>query len=689
MVDIAELKKLFDEYIASCDLEKSREIWERQSAKFRDFWKNKIMDGTGDLTEEVMSPIIMILDSQAKGIKGSGVEPVCKPMGITQNRWYRLIRDIKNDNLLKGLLDKLFNTISEKEQIKKINEIYESYHNPLTGKTGSILNDLLFAYNPLENLSVVSLNHRFMIIEAFELGNVTELQKLSFGEQVIQSRNLILSLKSKLGLSISNRIFSKAFYRANPKAEPIHAIWYSKKEDASPKERKRKDSKQGTAKNGGDAQLSLEIEEDDAPIEIDLKDKRVYSDKGDPSIYELARQNKRGNLKLDPEFQRFYIWDDITASRLIESIFLEVPIPIIYLAEEQGETYSVIDGQQRLKSLFRFLDNELELTGLQIFKELNSKKFQNLSAKLQNEFENYTIRVIKIEKQSHPAVKFEIFERLNRGSFKLNDQELRNCIYRGKYNSLLKDLAEDKDFMFLLGLTEPHNRMFDRELVLRFLSFYHNTYLNYVPPMKQFFNLDMEKYRDLTPEHEKELRVVFKKSVQLTKTVFGRNAFKRFMPGTEKDLNGLWEERRINQALCDVIMFGFTKYAQNQVVPLADAIREELIWLMTHDQEFIDSILISTSSREKVYTRFEKWIHSLKEVLGAPNREGRNFSISLKEQLFKANSTCAIPSCNQRILTVDDSEVDHIEFYWRGGKTVASNARLVHRYCNRARGGRE
>jgi len=688
MMDIAEVKRLFEEFIKSIDLKKSQETWERQSAQFQDFWKNRIMNGTGDLTEEEMQSIIRLLDSHAKGIRGSGAEPCCLPFGITQNRWYRLLREIKNDNLLKDTLNKLFNSDSDDERIKLINQLYETYNNPLTGKTGNILNDILFVYNPIENISIVSLSHRYMIIDAFELGNSEELKKLSYGEQIIKSRNLILGLKSKLGLNISSRVFSKAFYRANPQSELIHKIWFKGKEDAPKKARKQRISKSDTVKNGGDDQLSFEIEEDDEPIELELKDKRVYSDKGDPSIFELARQNKRGNLKLDPEFQRFYIWDDITASRLIESVFLEIPIPIIYLAEEQGETYSVIDGQQRLKSLFRFLDNELELSGLQVYKELNGKKFENLSPDLQNKFENYTIRVIKIEKESHSAVKFEIFERLNRGSFKLNDQELRNCIYRGKYNNLLKELTEDKDFMFLLGLTEPHKRMFDRELVLRFLSFYHNTYLKYVSPMKRFFNLDMEKYRDLTPEQENELRAVFKKSVQLTKTVFGSNAFKRFMPGTEKDLNGLWEKRKINQALFDVIMFGFTQYDKNQVVPLADGIREELIWLMTHDQEFIDSILISTSSRDKVYTRFEKWIHSLKEVLGAPKREERNFSISLKEQLFNANPTCAISTCNQRILTVDDSEVDHIDFYWRGGKTIPSNARLVHRYCNRARGGR-
>jgi len=680
------MEKLFEDFVKTYNQEKSQGIWERQSRQFRKFWQDKILSEKGDLSEEEMQPVIRILDSRAKGIKGSGIEPACLPGGITQNRWYRLFRDLKNDDKLKSLMDKLFNAESDGEEIKIINEIYESYNNTLTHKTANILNDLLFVYDPNRHISVVSLNHRYMIIDAFGLGNSEELRTLSYGEQVIQSRNLILSLKSKLKLDVDNRGLSKAFYRSNPQAEAINQMWFKGKEDKAERKRRGRKPKVEEVKKETDEELPFELEEEDEPIELEIKDRRVYSEKSDRTIFELSHQHKRGRLRLNPEFQRYYIWDDNTASRLIESVFLEVPIPVIYLAEEDSGNYTVIDGQQRLRSLFRFLDNDLDLRGLQVFKELNGKKYQDLATDLQNKFENYNIRVIEIRKESHSAVKFEIFERLNRGSFKLNDQELRNCIYRGKYNNLLKELSGDKDFMFLLGLNEPHKRMFDRELVLRFLSFYHSTYLKYVPPMKRFFNLDMERFKDLSPEHENELIAAFKKSVQLTKSVFGNNAFKRFMPGDEKDSNGFWEKRKINQALFDIVMFGFTQYEKNQVIPMADAIREELIWLMTHDQEFIDSILISTSSRDKVHTRFGKWIQSLQDVLGAPEKEGRNFTLSLKEQFFDSNPSCAI--CDQRIHTVDDGEIDHINFYWRGGKTIPSNARLVHRYCNRARGGR-
>lgn len=103
------------------------------------------------------------------------------------------------------------------------------------------------------------------------------------------------------------------------------------------------------------------------------------------------------------------------------------------------------------------------------------------------------------------------------------------------------------------------------------------------------------------------------------------------------------------------------------------------VWLFSLRKNYIPKI------KERVsHLLREERVYSLKEILGAHKKEGRSFSV--KEQLFNANQTCAI--CEQRIHTIDDSEFDHIDFYWRGGKSIPSNARLVHRYCNRARGGR-
>jgi len=429
--------------------------------------------------------------------------------------------------------------------------------------------------------------------------------------------------------------------------------------------------------------LEFEDQEEEQPIEIPPKERRVYSDKRDRSIFELYRQYQKGNLELRPEFQRLQVWDNSKSSRLIESVLLEVPIPVIYLSEESDSKYSVIDGQQRLNAFIKFLGNNLRLSGLTILAELNGKRFQDLPKNLQDKFENATIRIIEIRKESDPDVKFEIFERLNTGAVQLNAQELRNCIYRGRYNELLKELSGNKDFQFLLGLKEPHNRMQDRELILRFFAFYHNTYLKYTPPMKRFLNKEMEKYRDLYDAEENKLRNVFKKSVRLSKIVFGDKAFHRFVTGSKEDPNGCYE-RKMNKGLFDIILFGFTMYDENQIIPNSDAIREELLWMMTHKEDFINAISGSgTDSKEKTLTRFDKWLSALKEIVGIPVTEPRTFSYQYKKQLWESNSTCA--RCGQRIQIIDDAEVDHVEQYWRGGKTIPSNARLTHRYCNRSR----
>ena len=301
----------------------------------------------------------------------------------------------------------------------------------------------------------------------------------------------------------------------------------------------------------------------------------------------------------------------------------------------------------------------------------------------QRKIKKATLRIIEVRKESDQDVKFEIFERLNTGSVKLNDMELRNCSYRGRYNDFLKELSENRDFQFLLGLKEPHNRMQDRELILRFFAFYHNTYLKYRGPMRQFLNKEMQNYQNLNSEDERELREVFKKSVELSKTVFGEHAFRRFVGGTADDFNGKWD-RKINKGLFDIIMFGFSRYDKHQIVPNSDAIREELLWFMTHDAEFIDTITVTTDKREKIEKRFKKWLDAIEKIVGVPQPEPRAFSLAYKRQLWENEPTCAI--CKQKIHLIDDSEIDHIEFYWRGGKTIPSNARLVHRYCNRARG---
>ena len=175
------------------------------------------------------------------------------------------------------------------------------------------------------------------------------------------------------------------------------------------------------------------------------------------------------------------------------------------------------------------------------------------------------IRTITFRKESEADLKFEIFERLNTGAVSLNDQELRNCIYRGSYNKLLKELSKDNDFMSLLGLKGPDKRMKDMKLILRFAAFYHSTYLNYKPPMRKFLNNDMEKYQHISDTEVTELKNAFKNTITIIKSLLDRNSFKRFYKGDEKNPNGYWELKKFNASLYDILMYSFAKENKNKV----------------------------------------------------------------------------------------------------------------------------
>jgi hypothetical protein len=353
--------------------------------------------------------------------------------------------------------------------------------------------------------------------------------------------------------------------------------------------------------------IEEDLQDESVVIEPDNNNRRIHTNTSDPTIKDLFDRFKDGDLVLQPDFQRYFVWDHAKSSKLVESVLLDVPLPIIYLAEEQDGRESVIDGQQRLTTFFDYLDGKFPLSSLQVRKDYNGLKFSDLDRLLQNKIRRASIRAITIQKESDKDLKFEIFERLNTGSVALNDQELRNCIYRGNYNKLLRSLATDEDFLFLLGLEKPEKRMRDVELVLRFAAFYHATYLKYRPPIKKFLNDDMEQFKEIREKDAQDLQKAFKNSVQIIRTLLGERAFKRYRRGFEANPNGYWEAKQFNASLYDVLMNVFTDYDKNQIMPHLDSIRESLIWLMTEDQEFINSIEISTSTQRAVRTRFDKW----------------------------------------------------------------------------------
>lgn len=437
--------------------------------------------------------------------------------------------------------------------------------------------------------------------------------------------------------------------------------------------------------------VQIEEAEENESLNIPKDKRRVKTEKLDLPVETVNARVLAGRINPQPDFQRFYVWNNSKASKLIESLLLDIPIPVIYMAEEKNRTLSVVDGQQRITSICSFISGkfpdgkEFKLSGLQVLEELNGKLFRELSAEQQETILGAGLRVITISSESDPDVKFEVFERLNVGAEKLNDQELRNIVYRGRYNELLIKLSKHPSMLAIMGSKTPHQRMLDRQMILRFFAMWRNTHLKYKGPMKQFLNKEIEKYQNPSDNELTEMESVFIKSLEMAYSVFGKNAFRRFSTASGREEEGCWESRKLNMALWDTLLYTFTYYEKSQIIPVVDSIREEFLDVSTNDPRFVEYITATTDKAEHIQYRADVWRSRIQALVSS--REPRNFSYELKKKLYTSNSSCKL--CGQRISEIDDSEVDHIQHYWRGGKTIEENARLVHRYCNRARGGRE
>ena len=435
----------------------------------------------------------------------------------------------------------------------------------------------------------------------------------------------------------------------------------------------------------------LEIDaviEDDVELDVEAGQRKIIWQAKDFSIREFLTMKNDGELILQPIYQRNFVATDLIASKLIESILLDVPIPVVYLAEEQDGSFSVIDGQQRLTSFLSFLEGKFpdsrpfKLSGLKVLSELNRKLFIDLDGELQKKIRSTTIHSIIIKKESNPDIKFEIFERLNTGSTKLNEDEIRNTVYRGNYIELLAELSENSVFHGLVKKDNFKKRMIYRGMILRFFALSEKSYINYKSSMKQFSNKELRDNRELSPNKVKEYKARFEHCLDLVKVVFGDLAFRRYMPG-DNGAPGKWGETQINMALYDVQMVGFVNYSKNDVLAKADLIREGLLDLMINNQQFKEQITWQTSDTDVLKKRFRTYMDMLESIIGDPQYSQRTFSFSVKEELFKNNPYCAISG--QKILAIEDSEVDHIVPYSKGGKTEISNAQLVLRYFNRAK----
>lgn len=338
-----------------------------------------------------------------------------------------------------------------------------------------------------------------------------------------------------------------------------------------------------------------------ASIEIPKEVRHLRTQSYDKSLSDLVGMIDRKSICLDPDYQRNYLWDNNRASLLIESILLNIPIPVIYVEEDEEKDWNVIDGLQRLTSINRFFKNDFKLTRLEVLTELNGQTYSNLQPKARRILENGMLRVVVLLEETHPEIKYDVFMRLNNGAVKLNEQELRNCLYRGKLNEVIKELRENKEFLLCLGLKEPHKRFVDAEMILRFFALYYaydiheKKLIDYPGKMKTFLNEFMAKHRKMSPKEADKFKALFDKSVEGLFSTFGKNAFKRI----NKD--GKYEIR-INRSLVDVIMICFAHLSKEKLIKNKDLYIRNIKELCSND-DFLETITMGTSDFKKVELR--------------------------------------------------------------------------------------
>lgn len=192
------------------------------------------------------------------------------------------------------------------------------------------------------------------------------------------------------------------------------------------------------------------------------------------SVFQLKRKYERtpSMLDLTPPFQREKVWSQKQKNELIESIIMGIPIPVFYVKERNDGVYVVVDGKQRLTTLFDFIDNKFALRSLSILTEYENVTFDSLSPLDQNKIEDCTLTINVIKPPTSDRVTFDLFDRVNRGGTRLNNQEMRNALYQGNATRLIDRLAVKPLFIEATEKAARPRHMKDRLMVLRFIAFY-------------------------------------------------------------------------------------------------------------------------------------------------------------------------------------------------------------------------
>lgn len=346
------------------------------------------------------------------------------------------------------------------------------------------------------------------------------------------------------------------------------------------------------------------------PIESEIEDAESSPPEYEISTYPadftlqvLYQQWQREQIVIPP-FQRQFVWKQPQASKLIESFLLGLPVPPVYLyTERKSEKSLVIDGQQRLKSIFYFFEGffgEEERGRRPVFRlkglHERSRWYEKSYADLEGVDEASALRLQNsvlrafVVKQLDPADDtsvFHIFERLNTGGTPLAGQEVRNCVYYGNFVHFLGETNTDDDWRAIYGPAAPDKRLRDQELILRFLAL-HERWTDYEKTMKDFLSTFMKENRDAPPERLAEYGELFRMTAAATREYLGERPF-HIRAG-------------LNAAVFDCVSVAIAVGATAGRLP--DDLKDRYSALL-QDENFIPLTVSSTTNEDVVRKRME------------------------------------------------------------------------------------
>jgi len=331
----------------------------------------------------------------------------------------------------------------------------------------------------------------------------------------------------------------------------------------------------------------------------------------DLSLETVAVMIAKKAIEIDPKYQRRERWSREKQSALIESFILNVPIPPIYLAEDDYGNYSVIDGKQRLTAIYLFMKEKMRLQSLENFKEMEGATFEELPNSIQNALNiRPYVRVVTLLKQSDPNIKYEVFIRLNTGGEPLIPQEIRNVAYRGKVNDLVFSLADNDFLKKQLKIkdhrSKPYRMMIDAEYVLRFFTLLEH-WKDFSGNMRISMDVFMKEHRREDKDFVDNLYKQFNTSIQCCESIWGDTAFKRYANGQWRNLSlaGMYDAQMLGVSL-------LSKAERKLAIQNKEQIITKTIDLLENDDQFDTSVRQFTSNPERIRYRIETMFEALK-----------------------------------------------------------------------------